>query len=84
MKSIFYFLALSILFIPSKSFSQCPENFHDFSALDIHGNTIDMSTFAGKKLLVVNTASFCGYTPQADAHKRDGELIRTGFCEDTQ
>lgn len=63
MKSVLFLFALSILF-PFHSFSQCPESFHDFTALDIHGDTVHMSSFAGKKLLVVNTASFCGYTPQ--------------------
>ncbi len=39
------------------SFGQCPESFHDFSGTDIHGNSLDFSTFSGKKVLVVNTAS---------------------------
>jgi len=43
---------------------QCPESFYDFSATDIYGNNLEMSTFAGKKVMVVNTASFCGYTYQ--------------------
>jgi glutathione peroxidase len=40
------------------------KTFHDFSAKTIDGKTLDFSEFKGKKLLVVNTASKCGLTPQ--------------------
>jgi glutathione peroxidase len=37
---------------------------HDFSFKSIDGKEIDMKDYAGKAVLVVNVASFCGYTPQ--------------------
>lgn len=37
---------------------------HDFKATTIDGYTLDFSTFEGKKLMIVNTASKCGYTYQ--------------------
>jgi len=37
---------------------------HDLSATTIDGKTQKLSDYAGKVLLVVNTASECGYTPQ--------------------
>lgn len=37
---------------------------YDFSARDIKGRDVAMSGYRGKVLLVVNTASKCGFTPQ--------------------
>jgi glutathione peroxidase len=53
--------------------------FHDFSMPGIDGSNIDMSSFKGKKVLVVNVASKCGYTPQyADLqalHEKYGDKV---------
>lgn len=40
------------------------KSFYDFVVKDIEGNAFDLSTLKGKKVLVVNTASKCGLTPQ--------------------
>ncbi len=57
--------------------------FHDFDAVTIDGDTISMSTFAGKKLLVVNVASKCGYTYQYEGlqklHKKYENFEVIGF-----
>ena len=37
---------------------------YDFSAMDIQGKKVPLKTYAGKALLIVNTASSCGFTPQ--------------------
>lgn len=39
-------------------------SFYDFTMDDIDGKPVNLSQYKGKALLIVNTASFCGNTPQ--------------------
>ena len=43
---------------------ELPKSIHQFVVTALDGGKIDFSTFKGKKILIVNTASECGYTPQ--------------------
>ncbi len=56
-----------MLFAPSTSI-------YDFKIEAIDGTTIDFSQYKGKKLLIVNTASKCGYTPQYEDLQKLHEL----------
>lgn len=40
------------------------QTLHDFSARDILGFNVDFSEYHGKKVMIVNTASFCAFAPQ--------------------
>lgn len=43
---------------------QAPESIYDIKTRSLDGREIDFSQYRGKKLLIVNTASKCGKTPQ--------------------
>ena len=54
---------------------------HDFSARALSGEEVSLSAFRGKVLLIVNTASKCGFTSQyAGLEKLHEELSPRGFA----
>ena len=75
------FLLFSFFFAPPQDI---PASIYDFKVPALDGSTIDFSKFKGKKILIVNTASKCGFTPQYEAleklsEKYKDKLVIIGF-----
>jgi glutathione peroxidase len=75
---------ISMMFIVSSGLV-AQESFYDITVKDISGNEFPLSQLKGKKVMVVNTASKCGLTPQyEDLEKlykeyKDDNFIIIGF-----
>ena len=58
---------------------------YQFKVTDINGNEFDLSTLKGKKVMIVNTASQCGLTPQYEQleevyeNYKDSNFVIVGF-----
>jgi glutathione peroxidase len=75
---------LATLLIVAAAFIGNAQSIHSFKVKSIDGKQIDFASFKGKKILVVNTASKCGYTPQYEALEKVYEqykdkLVIIGF-----
>jgi glutathione peroxidase len=69
MKKIFFAIIPFLLFsfaLPKSTSEMKASSIYQFKVDGLLGGTIDFSQFKGKKLLIVNTASKCGNTPQYD------------------
>ena len=78
-------VTISMFFFKSSSHANYEKIFYDFKINSISGDIIDLNDFKGKPVLVVNTASYCGFTKQyADMQKlwekyKDKGLIVLGI-----
>ena len=79
--SLSMLLFFSFFFAPPQ---EVPASIYDFKVTALDGGTINFSQFKGKKILIVNTASKCGFTPQYEALEKlskryEGKLVIVGF-----
>lgn len=78
-----FFLTLGLILITLSMFSQ--NSIYEFTVKDINGHEFPLSQLKGKKVMVINVASKCGFTPQYkqleeiyQKYKDDGFVI-VGF-----
>ena len=64
MKIIILLVFLIVFFTKNMTSANENINLYNFSFEDIDGNQVNLQKFKGKPILVVNTASRCGFTPQ--------------------
>lgn len=82
MKKILFLIAA--IFVSTAMVAQT-KTFHDFTVKDIDGLEYDLSQLEGKKVMVVNTASKCGLTPQYEElqslyeNYKDDNFVIIGF-----
>ena len=78
-------LLISLLAITLTGAAQSAKSLYDFTVSDIQGNQFELSQLKGKKVLIVNTASKCGFTPQYEdleklyATYKDKNFVIIGF-----
>ena len=65
MKNLLIFgLTIIMIFFKNSSHAEYEKIFYDFKINSITGDQIDLKDFKGKPILIVNTASYCGFTKQ--------------------
>jgi glutathione peroxidase len=85
MKSLKYlFIIMLSIFGLFSSNAQTAKSIHPFKVKSLDGKVIDFSKFKGKKILIVNTASECGFTPQYEDLEKlskiyQDKLVVVGF-----
>jgi len=77
MKNLIIFgLTIIMIFFKTSSHAKYEKIFYDFKINSITGDIIDLSEFKGKPVLIVNTASYCGFTKQYEDMQKLWENYR--------
>jgi len=85
MKKILIITILLVVIATIQAEEQMMNNIYDFTMEDISGNEVELEGYKGKVILIVNTASKCGFTYQYEGLEKlyetykDSGLVILGF-----
>jgi glutathione peroxidase len=75
----FLFLLLNLSILTTLNETEKAMSIYDFEIQSLDGKTVNLSDYKGKSILIVNTASKCGYTPQyadlQELHENFGDQV---------
>ena len=82
MRKVIYLLSVFMLFFKTPTTANYEKKFYDFSIKSISGEKIDFKDYKNRVILIVNTASYCGFTKQYnelqelwDLYKEKGLIV---------
>tara|TARA_B100000085_G_scaffold160994_1_gene146413 strand:- start:739 stop:1281 length:543 start_codon:yes stop_codon:yes gene_type:complete len=76
MRKVILLLSIVMFFFKTSASANYEKKFYDFTIESITGEIINFEDYKNKVILVVNTASFCGFTKQYDELQELWELYK--------
>ena len=76
MRKVIFLLFTVMFFFKTPATANYEKKFYDFSIESIAGDKINLKDYKNKVILVVNTASYCGFTKQYDELQKLWDLYK--------
>ena len=76
-KIVFIILTIFMFFFKSSVMANYDKVFYDFKIEGVSGEIINLSDYKNKVILIVNTASYCGFTKQYDELQELWDLYKS-------
>ena len=76
MKKVIFLLSIVMFFFKPSANANYEKKIYDFSIEGITGETINFKDYKNKVILIVNTASYCGFTKQYDELQELWDLFK--------